>query len=164
VPAIISALSVLVTALNRKNLKMPRKRDRILGFFNRSRNASPAQVDQQASSSIVDSTSSTALAQSVPSIFHPQSSQASLPALVSPVLQVASSFILSRNPLTPPTESNIKEVTSVAWEGVKTALVLLKENSDWFPPLKSATGGLLAFIDATEVSKTISPFSSNHLT
>jgi len=53
---------------------------------------------------------------------------------------------------------------SVAWEGVKTALVPLKESSDWFPPLKSATGGLLAFIDATEVSKMNFPLSLNHLT
>ena len=45
----------------------------------------------------------------------------------------------------------------VAWEGVKTALVLLKESSDWFPPLKSATGGLLALVDATEVSETNLP-------
>jgi len=77
---------------------MPPKRDRILALFNRSRNASRAPANQQASSS------------------------------------------------------------NVAWEGVKTALVLLKESSDWFPPLKLATGGLLAFIDATEVSKMNFPY------
>jgi len=63
------------------------------------------------------------------------------------------------------TSSNVDPTSvTVAWEGVKTALVLLKESSDWFPPLKSATGGLLALVDATEVSETIFPLSSNHLT
>jgi len=90
---------------------MPRKRDHILALFNRSRNASPAPANQQASSSNVGPTS-----------------------------------------------------VIVAWEGVKTALVLLKESSDWFPPLKLATGGLLAFIDATKVSEMNFPLSSNHLT
>ena len=45
--------------------------------------------------------------------------------------------------------ASIKEV---AWEGVKTALVLLKENSAWLPQLKAATSGLIALIDALEVT------------
>jgi len=52
---------------------------------------------------------------------------------------------------TPSTGSSVK--ANVAWEGVKTALVLLKESSGWFPPLKSAIGGFLALVDATEVSE-----------
>ena len=55
--------------------------------------------------------------------------------------------------ITPSRDLLSKEVASVAWEGVKTALVLLKESSDWFPPVKSATGIFLAFIDAIEVSR-----------
>jgi len=63
--------------------------------------------------------------------------------------------VSTRNPLTqvfPSTESNAREVAGVAWEGVKTALVILKESSDWFPPLKVATGAFVALIDAIEVS------------
>jgi hypothetical protein len=50
-------------------------------------------------------------------------------------------------------------MAGVAWEGVKCALVLLKECSDVLPPLKAATGGLVALIDAIEVSETNVPFS-----
>jgi len=67
----------------------------------------------------------------------------------------------SRNQLTVLNESS---VATVAWESVKTALALLKESSDWFPPLKAATGGLVALIDTVEVSKTNSSLSSHRLT
>ncbi len=128
------------------NLKMSRKRDRITGWFNRSRNISPAPTAQQASSSNVGQMPSTVL----------------LPSAQPQLCQVSSS-IPPLSPLTPSTESSVKEVASVAWEGVKTALILLKESSDWFPPLKSAIGGFLALIDAIEVSETTF-LSSNHLT
>jgi len=136
---------------------MPRKRDRVLDWFNRSRNASPASTVQRPSSSDVGQTISTAASSSA----HPQLFQAGSSGVVSPVPQLTSSIIPSRNHLS--TESSVKEVASVAWEGIKTALVLLKESSDWFPPLKSAIGGFLALIDATEVSETTF-LSSNHLT
>jgi len=146
-------LSFSAATFSGKNSKMPRKRDLVLGWFNRSRNPSPARPVQQASSSNVGATSSTSL----PLTTHPQLSQAGSPGVLSPVSEVTSSS-------TSPIESNVKEVASIAWEGVKTALVLLKESSDWFPPLKSATGGFLALVDATEVSGTNLILSSNHLT
>src|SRR5260221_6532796 len=120
---------------------MPRKRDRVLGWFFRSRNASPASTVQRPSSSDVGPTISTA----APSSAHPQLLQAGSSGVVMPAPQVTS--------ITPSRDLLSKEVASVAWEGVKTALVLLKESSDWFPPVKSATGIFLAFIDAIEVSR-----------
>jgi len=54
----------------------------------------------------------------------------------------------------PPT-SRGKIALSLSWEAVKTALVLIKESSDAFPPLKSAVGGLVALIDMIEVRKTV---------
>jgi len=106
---------------------MPRRRDRIRDLlFNRSRNPSPTPPGQQNLLSQADSSSAISL---VPTS--------------------------SSNPLTrvfPSAES--KEMASVAWEGVKIATVLLKESSDWFPPLKAATGGFIASIDAIEVSET----------
>ena len=57
--------------------------------------------------------------------------------------------------LAPPnTGSKVKEVARVAWEGPKTSLVLLNESSGCLPPLKAAVGGLVALIDAIEVSGT----------
>src|SRR5258707_1811213 len=85
------------------DLKMPQKRDRIRDFlFNRSRNPSPIPQDQR----------------------NPLS-QAGSSSTVSPVS--------TWNPLTqvsPSTESNANEMASAAWEGVKTALVLVKKSSD----------------------------------
>jgi len=121
---------------------MPRKRDRVLGWFTRSRNASPSSTVQRPSSSDVDSTISIA----APSRAHPRLLQAGSSGVVLPAPQTTP----SRDLLS--TESGVKDVASVAWEGVKTALVLLKESSDWFPPLKSATGIFLALIDVIEVS------------
>jgi hypothetical protein len=46
---------------------------------------------------------------------------------------------------------NAKEVGSVAWTGLETALRVLKESSDVFPPLKSAVSGLLACLDILQV-------------
>ena len=56
------------------------------------------------------------------------------------LLQVLDHWV-NGDPLTPSTESIVKEVASVAWEGVKTSLVFLSESSCWFLPLKSAIGG-----------------------
>ena len=62
--------------------------------------------------------------------------------------------------LAPPnTGSKVKEVASVAWEGVKTSLALLNESAGCLPPLKAAVGGLVALIDAIEVSETNLPLS-----
>ena len=137
-------------------VKMPRKRNLVLGFFRRSRNASPSPTVQQASSN-VGSTTSLVLAHegatgapSIPSA-HSQLSQAGSSGVVLPVPQVTSSITPSWNPSTQPTESSAKEVASIAWEGVKMALILLKESSDWLPQLKVATGGFLALINAIEV-------------
>jgi len=63
--------------------------------------------------------------------------------------------------LAPPnTGSKVKEVAGVAWEGLKTSLALLNESSGCLPPLKAAVGGLVALIDAIEVSETDLPLSS----
>jgi len=106
---------------------MPRKRDQIRDFLFK-RNASPSLPDQQYLLFQAASDSSGAV----------------LPVPNTP----------TRNQSTALTEINVKEVAAVAWEGVKTALVLLKESSDWFPPLKAASGGVVALIDTIEVSRT----------
>ena len=62
--------------------------------------------------------------------------------------------------LAPNTGSKVKELASVAWEGVKISLALLNESSGCLPPLKAAVGGLVALIDAIEVSETNLPLSS----
>jgi len=62
--------------------------------------------------------------------------------------------------LAPNTGSKVKEVASVAWEGVKTSLTLLNESAGFLPPLKAAVGGLVALIDAIEVSETNLSLSS----
>jgi len=120
---------------------MPRKRDLILGFFGRSRNKSPAP----ATSNVVPTTS--------PALAHKGATSTTAPSAAHP--QAASSLVSPVTQATPAIESRAKEMASVAWEGVKTALVLLKESSDWFPPLQAATGGFLALVDAIEVSETI---------
>jgi len=48
---------------------------------------------------------------------------------------------------------------ALSWEAVKTTLVLIKESSDAFPPLKSAVGGLVALIDMIEVRNIVIPVS-----
>jgi hypothetical protein len=96
-------------------------------------------------------------------MLNPQLSQAGSSRAISPISQVSSSITPPGNQLNqapPSTSSRVKEAAGVTWEGVKTALVLLKESSDWFPQLKAATGGLVALIDAIEVSETNVPFSS----
>ena len=72
--------------------------------------------------------------------------------------QVTSST--SENLAPPNTGSKVKEVARVAWEGLKTSLVLLNESCGCLPPLKAAVGGLVASIDAIEVSETNLPLSS----
>jgi hypothetical protein len=55
----------------------------------------------------------------------------------------------------PPVTSIIqtaKDVGSVAWVGLGTALGVLKESSDVFPPLNSAVSGLLECLDILQVS------------
>ena len=44
--------------------------------------------------------------------------------------------------------------------GLKTSLALLNESAGCLPPLKAAVGGLVALIDAIEVSETNLPLSS----
>ena len=51
---------------------------------------------------------------------------------------------------TTPTSGLVK-ATSVARNGLETALRLLEKSADAFPPLKSAVGGLLACLDLFEV-------------
>ena len=47
--------------------------------------------------------------------------------------------------------SKIKGAFGLAWDGLDTALRLLKESSDAFPPLKSAVGGVISLIDLVQV-------------
>jgi hypothetical protein len=66
----------------------------------------------------------------------------------------------SANP-PPPTTSAFqaaKEIGSVTWAGLETALRVLKESSDVFPPLKSAVSGLLVCLDVFQVN-----LAFNHL-
>jgi hypothetical protein len=63
----------------------------------------------------------------------------------------------SANPPSPPTTvasalGNVKDTGSVAWVGLGSALRVLKESSDVFPPLKSAVSGLLACLDVLQVN------------
>jgi len=58
-----------------------------------------------------------------------------------------------------PSTSRGRTALALSWEAVKTTLVLIKESSDAFPPLKSAMGGLVALIDMIEVRNTVIPIS-----
>ncbi|KAF9528032.1 hypothetical protein CPB83DRAFT_855213 [Crepidotus variabilis] len=49
--------------------------------------------------------------------------------------------------------SKIKGAFGLAWDGLDTALRLLKESSDAFPPLKTAVGGIVALIDLVQTTK-----------
>ena len=42
-------------------------------------------------------------------------------------------------------------ILGVVWNGLQTALGVLKESSDVFPPLKSAVGGLVACLNVVQV-------------
>jgi hypothetical protein len=59
----------------------------------------------------------------------------------------------SSKPLPSPTSTfeTAKDIGSVAWAGLGTALRVLKESSDAFPPLKSAVSGFLACLDVLQV-------------
>src|SRR5258708_31191479 len=133
---------------------MPRKRNLILGFFDRSRTTSPAPTAQQANSNVVSMTSLARAHGGATSTsgVHPLLTQAAS-SVGSPVTQAA-----------PAIESSAKEMATVAWESVKTALILLQESSDWFPQLKAATGGFLALVNAIEVSETIFSLSLHSIT
>jgi hypothetical protein len=51
-----------------------------------------------------------------------------------------------------PSEVGAKtNVRSVAFQGFKTVLTLIRESADVFPPLKSVAGGILALVDVLEV-------------
>jgi hypothetical protein len=81
-----------------------------------------------------------------------------------PVINVKShsrvNIPLSLNP--PPSTASVfrtaKEVGSVAWAGLGTALRVMKESSEVFPPLKSAVSGLLACLDVFQVKPGIRSF------
>jgi len=45
-----------------------------------------------------------------------------------------------------------KDRLGVVWNGLQTALGVLKESSDVFPPLKSAVNGLVACLNVVQVS------------
>jgi len=55
-------------------------------------------------------------------------------------------------PLEPPVSDKGKDRLGVVWNGLQTALGVLKESSDVFPPLKSAVGGLVACLNVVQVS------------
>jgi len=63
-----------------------------------------------------------------------------------------------------PSTSRGRTALALSWEAVKTTLVLIKESSDAFPPLKSAVGGLVALIDMIEVRNTVIPVSPDEFT
>ena len=123
---------------------MPPKRFRFFKF-SKSRNASPtpsrppSPTHQSASAVTQKGANAPSSAHAVPSTSQVTSSSTSG----------------NRLNLAPPnTGSKVKEVAGVAWEGIKTSLVLLNESSGCLPPLKAAVGGLVALIDAVEVSET----------
>jgi len=120
---------------------MPPKRYRFFNF-SKSRNASPAPSRP---SSPVRPSAVTQKGADAPSSAH----------AVPSASQVTSSSTSGN--LAPNTGSKVKEVASVAWEGVKTSLALLNESAGCLPPLKAAVGGLVALIDAIGVSKTNLP-------
>jgi len=53
--------------------------------------------------------------------------------------------------LEPPVSNKGKDRLGVVWNGLQTALGVLKESSDAFPPLKSAVGGLVACLNVIQV-------------
>jgi len=53
-------------------------------------------------------------------------------------------------PLEPPVSDKGKDRLGVVWNGLQTALGVLKESSDVFPPLKSAVGGLVACLNVVQ--------------
>ena len=53
--------------------------------------------------------------------------------------------------LGPPVSNKGKDRLGVVWNGLQTALGVLKESSDAFPPLKSAVGGLVACLNVIQV-------------
>jgi hypothetical protein len=55
-------------------------------------------------------------------------------------------------PTTAVPETRVQRTASVAYEGLKTVVRGLSDCSDMFPPLKTATQGLLTIIDIVEVS------------
>ncbi|KAF9556952.1 WD40 repeat-like protein [Agrocybe pediades] len=52
-----------------------------------------------------------------------------------------------------PQQHYLKDSAKVAWKATETVLRLLKESVDAFPPLKSAVGGLVAFLDLAKKFK-----------
>jgi hypothetical protein len=81
---------------------------------------------------------------------------ASTPPLPAAGVFSSSHANLPPSPNTPPPATNViqtaKDVRSVAWAGLMTALGALKESSGVFPPLKSAVSGLLECLDVLQVS------------
>ena len=141
---------------------MPPKRNRFLKF-SKSQNAGPAP--SRPLSLVHQSTSESST--TIPSIRHSTATQKGANAPSSAYAVPSTSQVTpsctsgNRLNLAPPnTGSKVKEVAGVAWEGVKTSLVLLNESSDCLPPLKASVGGLVALIDAIEVSETNLPLSS----
>jgi hypothetical protein len=115
---------------------MPRRRDRIPEIVSRNGDPAPPQLPSPAQQPASSNGTS--------------GSKSSIP--------ISSGNQLRQTP--PSTGSRRKEAASVAWEAVKTALVILRGSSEWLPPLKAAAGGLVALIDAMEVSEMNFPFSS----
>ena len=58
-----------------------------------------------------------------------------------------------RAPLETPVSDKGKDRLGVVWNGLQTALGVLKESSDVFPPLESAVGGLVACLNVIQVSR-----------
>ena len=52
----------------------------------------------------------------------------------------------------PPTDRNLLAKKQRVVDGAKILLDVAKESADWFPPLKSALGGVNALIQHYEVS------------
>ena len=144
------------------NSGMPPKRNRFLKI-SKSQNAGPAP--SRPPSFVHQSTSepSTAIPSIRPSAVTQKGANAPPSAHAVPSTSQVTSSSTSGNRLNlapPNTGSKVKEVANVAWEGLKTSLVLLNESSGCLPPLKAAVGSLVALIDAVEVSETNLPLSS----